>query len=200
MAFQTIKSGTMLSPLPVVMVSCADESHRPNIITVAWAGIVNSEPPMCSVSVRKERFSHDIIERSGEFVINLCGRTNLRATDFCGVRSGRDTDKFAACDLTAESVEGMRFAPAIAECPAYVACKVRSVTALGSHDLFIGEIVRVGVSERLFKADGAIDFIAADLVAYNHGVYQALGEPLGFFGYSVAAPQVYKRRMEGIRK
>ena len=132
MAFQTLKNGTMLTPLPVVMVSCADREHKPNIITVAWTGVVNSEPPMCSVSVRKERFSHDIIERSGEFVINLCGRDNLAATDLCGVRSGRDIDKFEACHLTAEPVEGMAYAPAIAECPAYVACKVKSVTALGS--------------------------------------------------------------------
>lgn len=195
MSFQTVNNGTLLAPLPAVMVSCADGKNRPNIITVAWTGVVNSDPPMCSVSVRKERFSHDIIERSGEFVINLCGRGNLRATDFCGVRSGRDVDKFAACGLTAVPVEGMAFAPAIAECPAYVACKVKSVTELGSHDLYVGEIVRVGVREELFKEGGGIDFIKADLVAYTHGVYQALGEPLGFFGFSVASPDVLARRM-----
>ena len=196
MAFQTVKNGTLLAPLPVVMVSCADGRCRPNIITVAWTGVVNSDPPMCSVSVRKERFSHDIIERSGEFVINLCSRDTLRATDFCGVRSGRDVDKFAACELTAEPVEGMAFAPAIAQCPAYIACKVKSVTPLGSHDLYVGEIARVGVREDLFKEDGGIDFIKADLVAYNHGVYQALGAPLGFFGFAVASPDVLKRRMQ----
>ncbi len=199
MAFQTVKNGTLLAPLPVVMVSCADEGNRPNIITIAWAGVVNSEPPMCSISVRRERFSHDIIERSGEFVVNLCGRGNLRATDFCGVRSGRDADKFAACGLTAAPVEGMAFAPAIAECPAYIACKVKSVTPLGSHDMFVGEIARVGVREELFKADGGIDFIKADLIAYTHGVYQALGEPLGFFGFSVASPEALKRRMDALQ-
>lgn len=194
MAFVTLKPGTLLAPVPAVMVSCARAGERPNIITVAWAGTVNSDPPMCSISVRKERFSHDVIAESGEFVINLCGQEYLKALDYCGVRSGRDGDKFAACGLSAAPVPGFT-APAIAQSPLYLACRVVSVQALGSHDLFLGAIEQVGVQDTLLDANGRIDFDRARLVAYNHGVYYALGRALGFFGYSVAAPDVLERRM-----
>ena len=196
--FVSLKPGTLLSPVPAVMVSCALPGEKPNIVTIAWAGTVNSDPPMCSVSVRPSRYSHGIIRDSGEFIINLCGEDNLRATDFCGVKSGRDVDKFSACGLTPVAVEGFS-APAIGECPLYLACKVKSVQPLGSHDLFLGEIVRVGVKKELMDGDGGIDFGKARLVGYNHGIYYQLGRALGFFGYSVAAPDVLQRRMEKLK-
>ena len=199
MPFKTLTPGTLLCPVPAVMVSCASDNSRPNIITVAWAGTVCSQPPMLSVAVRGERFSHHIIRDSGEFVVNLVGENQLRAADFCGVKSGRDTDKFAACGLTAAPVPEMRYAPAIAECPLYLACRTKQVLSLGSHDLFIGEIVGMGVQEALIDGKGRIDLQRARLVAYNHGVYQRLGETLGFFGYSVAAPDVLERRMSELK-
>ena len=196
--FINIKPGTLLAPVPAVMVSCALPGQKPNIITLAWVGTVNSEPPMCSISVRKERFSHDIIRDSGEIVINLCGQDNLADTDFCGVRSGRDVDKFAERHLTPAAVPGFT-APAIAECPLYLACKVTNVLELGSHDMFIGTIEQVGIQPGLMDEAGRIDFSKAKLVAYNRGNYYALGKALGFFGYSVAAPDVLARRMKELK-
>ena len=196
--FVSLKPGTLLAPVPAVMVSCGEKGQTPNIITIAWAGTVCSEPPMCSVSVRKERYSYGIIKKTGEFVINLCGQGQMKAMDYCGVRSGRDTDKFAACGLTPVEVPGFD-APAIGECPIYLACKVKAVQELGSHDLFLGEITRMGVKPALMDPDGKIDFSRADLVAYNHGVYYALGAALGFYGYSVAAQDVLERRMKELR-
>ncbi len=193
--FVSLNPGTLLAPVPAVMISCALPGGKPNLITLAWVGTVNSDPPMCSVSVRPTRYSHDIIRDSGEFVINLCGEENLRATDFCGVKSGRDVDKFAACGLTALPVDGFA-APAVAECPLYLACKVVNALELGSHTMFLGEIRRVGVKKELLNANGAVDLGKARLVGYNHGVYYRLGEALGFFGYSVAAPDVLDRRMK----
>lgn len=196
--FTTLKPGTLLAPVPAVMVSCAMPGQRPNIVTIAWAGTVNSDPPMCSVSVRKERFSHDIIRDSGEFIINLAGQGQLRAMDFCGVKSGRDVDKFASCGLTPAAVPGFS-APAVAECPLYLACRVTSVQELGSHDLFLGVVEQVGVKSGLMDENGKMNLSKANLVAYNHGVYYALGGALGFFGYSVAAPDVLERRMKDLR-
>lgn len=194
-SFVSLNPGTLLAPVPAVMVSCARQGENPNIVTIAWAGTVNSEPPMCSVSVRKERYSHGIIRDSGEFIINLVGEAQLRATDFCGVKSGRDVDKFAACGLTPVQVEGFS-APAIGECPLYLACRVVSVQELGSHDLFLGSIERVGVKPEMMDEKGRLDFGKMKLAAYNHGTYYALGSALGFFGYSVAAPDVLARRMK----
>ncbi len=196
--FTSLRPGTLLAPVPAVMVSCARAGERPNIITVAWAGTVCSEPPMCSISVRKERFSHAVIRDSGEFIINLVGQAQARAADFCGVKSGRDVDKFSACGLTPQPVSGFQ-APAIAECPLYLGCRVVSCQELGSHDLFLARIETVGVRNELMDAAGKIDFNQAKLVAYNHGVYYTLGPALGFFGYSVAAPDVLERRMRELR-
>ena len=193
--FIPLNPGTLLAPVPAVMVSCALPGQKPNIVTIAWAGTVCSDPPMCSISVRKERFSHPIIRESGEFIINLCGEDQLKDMDYCGVKSGRDVDKFAERHLTPVSVPGFA-APAIGECPLYLACKVISVQELGSHDLFLGRIERVGVKPELMDEAGRIDYGKAKLVAYNHGNYYALGQALGFFGYSVAAPDVLKRRMK----
>lgn len=196
--FVDLKPGALLAPVPAVLVSCARAGERPNLVTIAWAGTVNSEPPMCAVSVRKERFSHDIIRDSGEFVINLVGEDQLRAADLCGVKSGRDTDKFASCGLTPISIDGFT-APAVGECPLHLACRVRSVQELGSHDLFLGRIEKVGVRAEMMDDAGKLDFGKMKLIAYNHGVYCALGQALGFFGYSVAAPDVLKRRMAELK-
>ncbi len=197
-AFTHVKPGALLAPVPAVMVSCALPGEKPNIVTIAWAGTVNSDPPMCSISVRKERFSHSIIRDSGEFVINLVGQAQLKAMDYCGVKSGRDVDKFSAYGLTPVSVPGFA-APAIGECPLYLACRVTTVQELGSHDLFLGVVEQLGVQPGLMDAAGRIDYAKAKLVAYNHGNYYALGQTLGFFGYSIAAPDVLERRMKELR-
>ncbi len=196
-SFRTFDPCTLLAPVPAVMVSCKapQAAAQSNIITVAWAGTVNSDPPMVSVSVRKERYSHALIKESGEFVVNLVDEARCRAVDFCGVRSGRDVDKWAECGLTPMPALGLEHAPAIAECPAYLACKVRQVLELGSHDMFIGEVVGVQVREDLFTGT-ALHMERAGLVAYNHGVYQRTVDVLGFFGYSVARPEVLERRMK----
>lgn len=199
MAFEQLKPGTLLCPVPAVMVSCASETEKPNVITIAWAGTVCSQPPMVSISVRKERHSHHIIKETGEFVINLVGRDQLKACDFCGVKSGRDVDKFSACHLTPVSVPEMQFTPAIGESPLYLACKVEHVLELGSHDAFVARIVGMGVSKDIMDATGKIDLRKADLTAYSHGVYYALGDAMGFFGYSVASPEVLERRMKELK-
>ena len=200
--FRTFDPCTLLSPLPAVMVSCCgtEAGARPNIITIAWAGTVNSDPPMVSVSVRRERFSHGLIAQSGEFVVNLVDGARCRALDYCGVRSGRDTDKFADTGLTAMPAVNMQHAPAIAECPAYLACRVEKTVELGSHDMFIGRVVGVQVRDDLFDEDGSLHLERAGLVGYSHGVYQKNERVLGFFGYSVARPDVLERRMKPYRK
>ena len=196
--FEELKPGTLLAPVPAVLVSCARPGEKPNLITLAWVGTVNSEPPMCSVSVRPERYSHPIIAETGEFIINLVGKKQMRAADFCGVKSGRDTDKFSECGLHALPVEGFT-APAVAECPIYLACRVVSRQLLGSHEMFIGRIERMGVKKELMDETGRVDFARADLIAYNHGAYYGLGNALGFFGCSVAGREVYQQRMKQLR-
>ena len=196
--FRRIDPCTMLCPVPAVMVSCCGkaENARPNIITVAWAGTVNSQPPMVSISVRKERFSYKMIVESGEFVINMVDAAHCRELDWCGVKSGRDFDKFAEMKLTPMPAEGMKYAPAIAECPGYLSCRVRSVEPLGCHDMIIGEVVGVALKENLFNEDGSLHLERAGLVCYNHGVYQRAADVLGFFGYSLARPEVLEKRMK----
>lgn len=193
MSKQTWKPGNMLYPVPAVMVSVATPGEKPNIITVAWAGTINSDPPMLSISVRKERYSHDIIEKTGEFVVNLVNEPLTRATDFCGVRSGRDVDKFAEMKLTPVTVEGVS-APAIAESPVNLACQVTQIIPLGSHDLFLAKIVSVTVDERYLDEKGTFHLNQAGLVAYSHGEYFALGRKLGSFGYSVRKKPVNQKK------
>ena len=178
------KPGNMLYPLPVVMVSCKEEGKKPNIITVAWAGTICSDPVMVSISVRKERYSHSIIKNTGEFVINLVTQDLVYATDYCGVKSGRDTDKFAKMNLTPVNIEGVD-APAIAESPLSLACKVKEIKELGSHDMFIAEVVGVTVDDRYMDESGKFELNSTGLVAYSHGEYFLLGDKLGKFGYSV---------------
>ncbi len=184
MGKMTWKPGNMLYPLPVVMVSCCGKDGKPNIITVAWAGTICSDPAMLSISVRKERYSHKLISETGEFVVNLTTRDLVFATDYCGVASGRDVDKFAAAGLTPIPAEKVN-APMIAESPVCLECVVREVKELGSHDMFIAEIVSVSADERYMDERGRFDLAKADPIAYSHGAYYTLGEKLGTFGYSV---------------
>ncbi len=195
-AFRSIGPTTYLSPVPVVMLGCADPARqiRPNLITVAWAGIVCSKPPMISVSIRKERYSHSIIKETGEFTVNLTSRALCEATDFCGVKSGRDVDKFAAMNLTAIPAPGLTVAPAVAEAPAFLSCQVKEIIELGSHDLFLAQVVDVNVAEGYFTDSGAINEEAMDLVGYVHGKYRAMSDVLGFFGYSIASDEALERR------
>ena len=191
MSKKTFKGGAMLNPVPAVMVSCG--SSKPNIITIAWTGIVNSNPPMTYISVRKERYSHDIIKNTGEFVINLCTEELAFATDYCGVRTGRDTDKFKEMKLTPEKSEMLR-CPMIKESPVNIECRVREITELGSHDMFIADILKVHVDEQYIDKSGRIRLDKASLVAYNHGEYFGLRrQPLGRFGFSVMKPKTRKR-------
>ncbi|NLM87027.1 MAG: flavin reductase family protein [Clostridiales bacterium] len=196
MSHINFKPGTLLSPTAVVMVSCAGENTKPNIITLAWVGTVNSDPPMVSISIRPQRYSYDVIRESGEFVVNLVSREMMKACDFCGVRSGRDVDKFLETGLDAVSAQGMSAAPAILQSPAYLACKVKNMADLGSHTMYLGEIVGMGIREDLVDKKGKIDFVKADLVAYCHGEYVGLTKPEGFFGFSIARPEVLMRRLK----
>lgn len=187
------KPGPLTAPLPVVMVTCGDMENS-NIITVAWTGIINSHPPMTYISVRPERRSHAMIEQSGEFVINLTTADLARAMDFCGVRSGRDTDKFSRLSLTREPADTVS-SPMIAESPVNIECKVTEVKRFPSHDMFIAEITAVHVDDRYVDDDGAYDYAAMDLVSFSHGKYYRLKkEELGFFGYSIMKPKTARKR------
>ena len=185
---QEWKPGNMLYPVPAVMVSCQKPGERPNIITVAWAGTICSDPVMLSISVRKERFSHDIIAQTGEFVVNLTTKDLCRAADFCGVRSGRDTDKFKEMKLT-PSKSSKIGAPGIAESPVNIECRVTEIKELGSHDMFIAKVEAVMIDEKLIDETGKFNLDAAQLAAYSHGEYFELGEKIGKFGFSVAKKQ-----------
>ncbi len=179
------RAGNMLYPLPVVMVSCARPKEKPNIITAAWAGTVCTNPPMVSVSVRPERYSHALIEESGEFVINLVTEKLVRVCDWCGVRSGRDVDKFSECGLDAVAAEKLDCAPLSAQSPVNIECRVVNKLALGSHDLFLGEVVCVHADPAYLDENGKFELNRTGLVTYSHGEYFALGRKLGSFGYSV---------------
>lgn len=197
MAKQYWKPGNMLYPLPVVLVSCqnADDravstdnpktAGRPNIITVAWAGTVCTNPPMVSISVRRERYSYPIIEKTGEFVINLTTESLVRAADFCGVRSGRDVDKFKEMNLTPLASRQIK-APGIAESPVNIECRTEKILPLGSHSMFLANVVGVTIEDSFLDKKGKFDLNAAGLVTYSHGEYFLLGKKLGTFGFSVA--------------
>ena len=199
--YRILPPSTMLNPAPAVLVSCADPAHpeRRNMITLAWAGTINSEPPMVAIGVRKERYSHGLIDASGEFVINLTDEAMCKAVDFCGVRSGRDTDKAKETGLQYMPADGLTVAPAVQGAPVSLCCKVRQKLEPGSHDVFLAEIISVMVRPDLMEADGRLRLEKAGLIAYSHGLYQKLGEVMGFFGWSVAREEVYERRMKDYR-
>ena len=178
------KPGNMLYPLPAVMVSCAEEGKNDNIITVAWTGTVCTNPPMAYISVRPDRYSYDMIKNSGEFVINLTTKDLVKAVDYCGVRSGRDVDKFKEMHLTKESANYVK-APLIKECPVNIECKVKEIKELGSHHMFLADVVGVNIEQDLLDETGKFHLNKANLVMYSHGEYFGFGELLGSFGYSV---------------
>lgn len=184
MAKQTWKPGNMLYPLPAVMVSVRGKEKKDNIITVAWAGTVCTNPPMVSISVRPERHSYSMIRESGEFVINLVTKDLVRATDYCGVRSGRDVDKFREMKLTKEEAEQVN-APMIAESPVNIECCVTECKELGSHHMFLAEVVAVHIDDTYLDEKGKFCLNDTGLVTYSHGEYFLLGRRLGSFGYSV---------------
>lgn len=183
-ARQVWKPGNMLYPLPAVMVSCALAGERPNIITVAWTGTVCSSPAMVSISVRPERHSYHMIRESGEFVINLTTEELVRAADYCGVRSGRDVDKFEEMRLTPLKASRVA-APLIGESPVNIECRVEQVLGLGSHHMFLASVLAVDVDESWMNEKGKLELNKAGLAVYSHGEYFALGKRLGTFGYSV---------------
>lgn len=191
MAKQFWKGSAMLAPVPAALVTCGN-MEKPNVLTIGWTGIVCTRPPMTYISVRPERFSHDIIMDSGEFVINLTTSAMVRETDFCGVKSGRDTDKFAACGFhTAPAVKVS--APLIEECPLSIECRVAESKLLGSHTMFLAEIVGIDVDEKFIDSKGKLNLQQCGLAAYAHGEYFALGRKLGDFGFSVRKKKKRKR-------
>lgn len=187
------KSGTLLAPLPAVMISCGS-LEKPNAITIGWTGIINSDPAKTYVSIRPSRYSYEIIKKTGKFVINLTNESLARATDFCGVRSGRDVDKFEKCHMTAVPAHELDDTPVIAESPISLECRVTDVVPLGTHDMFIADIVAVDVDPSLVDEKGALHLERAKLIAYSHGDYFALGRKLGDFGFSVRKKSTEKRR------
>lgn len=184
MAKQLWKPGNMLYPLPVVLVTVADKDGNRNVFTVAWTGTICSDPAMLSISVRPERHSYHMIEKTGEFVVNLTTKDLVYATDYCGVKSGRDVDKFK--ELKLHTLPGKEVkAPLLAESPVNIECKVEQVLHLGSHDMFVAKVVAVHADEAYMDENGRFSLEKAEPIVYSHGIYYELGEMLGKFGYSV---------------
>lgn len=193
MAKQTWKAGNMLYPLPAVMVSVTDGKGQDDIITVAWTGTICTNPPMVYISVRPSRFSHHMLMETGEFVINLTTEKLTRATDYCGVRSGRDVDKFKETGLTREKAEFVK-APMIKESPVSIECRVTEVKKLGSHDMFLAEVLAVHADEEYMDENNRFYLNRARPMVYSHGEYLGIGKKLGTFGYSV------KKRRKSAKK
>lgn len=177
------KGACLLAPLPAVLVSCGGKL-TPNLITVAWTGIINSQPPKTYISIRESRYSYDLIKKSGEFVINLTTSEMVYATDICGVKSGKDIDKFKVCKLTQEEAKVVD-SYLIKESPLSIECKVFDIMPLGSHTMFLADIVAVSVDETIINNKGKMQLDKCGLMAYSHGEYFALGKKLGKFGFSV---------------
>lgn len=194
MAKQVWKPGNMLYPLPAVMVSTADKRGNTNILTVAWTGTVCTNPAMVYISVRPERHSYHMIRESGEFVINLTTEKLSRAADFCGVRSGKDIDKWKECRLTEDKSVSLQYAPVISESPVNIECRVKSIQELGSHHMFLAEVCAVQVDEQYLDEKGKFELNKTGLLAYSHGEYLGLGKKLGTFGYSVRKKALNKKK------
>ena len=188
------KPGNMLYPLPAVMVTVADEEGHDNIITVAWAGTVCTNPPMVSISVRPERYSYKMLYSTREFVINLTTEKLAFATDYCGVRSGKDVDKFKMTGLSREEASHVG-APMIKESPVSIECRVKEITEYGSHSMFLADVLAVHVDKEYMDEKGKFDLALANPIVYSHGEYYGLGKKLGTFGYSIK-----KRRKKKSRK
>jgi len=193
MAKQTWKAGNMLYPLPAVMVSVADKEENYNIITIGWAGTICTNPPMLSISVRPERYSYHMIEETGDFVVNLTTEELAYATDYCGVKSGREVDKFRELHLTAEKADYVK-APLIGECPVNIECKVIKKEELGSHHMFIAEVKAVHVDDAYMDQKNRFALEKTKPIVYVHGEYYSLGNLLGTFGYSIRKPGKDKKK------
>ena len=193
------KPGNMLYPLPAVMVSVADKDGNYNIITVAWTATVCTNPPMLSISVRPERYSYHMIKETGEFVVNLTTESLAYATDYCGVRSGKDVDKFKEMKLTPEVAKKVK-APLIKESPVNIECKVREVLELGSHHMFLAEVVAVHVDESYMNEKGKFELSKAKPIVYSHGEYYGIGKLLGTFGYSVRKKETGRKKSRKKKK
>ena len=181
----TFKGSAMLNPVPVVLITSKNKEGKENIFTVAWIGMACTKPPMITVAIRPERLSYDYIKESGDFVVNLPTSKMVREVDYCGVRSGKQVDKIQEMDFTMDDAKDV-IAPIISECPISLECKVKSITPLGTHDLFLAEIINTHVDNNLIDALGKIHFEKADLITYSHGEYFSVNsKPLGKFGYSV---------------
>jgi len=189
MGRKSLPPTTLLFPTPVVLVTCVDGKGRPNIITLAWAGVVNSEPPMIGISIRPDRYSHGCIKGIREFVVNLPSEEMVRGVDACGVVSGRETDKFDLTGWKAVPADKVK-APLIDECPVQMECEVKQIISLGSHDLFLGEIIALHVKEEVQEEKGRIDILKALPLAYCPGAreYWSLGKPLGHYGFTKGKP------------
>ena len=190
MSKQKWKGGALLAPVPPAMVSCGT-IEKPNVLTIAWTGIINTQPPKTYISVRPSRHSYNLIKESGEFVINLTTRELVRAADYCGVHSGAHKDKFKVCSLTAEPSNEVG-APSIAESPVSLECKVFDIIELGTHHMFLADIVSVGVDEKYIDEDGKLRLDKCGLAAYAHGDYFELGKKIGSFGFSVKKKHKHK--------
>ena len=197
MSKQVWKPGNMIYPLPAVMVSTADKSGNTNILTIAWTGTVCTNPPMAYISVRPERYSYHMIEESGEFVINLTTEKLAWVADFCGVRSGRDVDKWKECSLTAEPAQSLKYAPSIKESPVNIECRVIRTEKLGSHHMFLAEVTAVRVDDSYLDEKGKFELKRTGLLAYSHGEYLGLGKKLGTFGYSVRKKKTAGKKSTG---
>ncbi len=184
------KAGTVLYPVPVVLVTCGTEPA--NIITIAWVGLVCTNPPMLSISIRPERYSHSLIEDAKEFVVNLPSSTMVKSVDYCGVKSGRTLNKWTETGLTPAPSRKIQ-TPQILECPVSLECQVRQQIKLGSHDCFMAEIVSVSVNADLMDEKGYFDMKKADLLVYSHGHYYDLGKTLGHFGFSIKKKRSVKK-------
>ena len=196
MAKVSWKPGNMIYPLPAVMVSCRGGDGEDNIITIAWTGTICTNPPMTYISVRPERHSYQMIKETGEFVINLTTKNLVKAVDFCGVRSGRDLDKFQQMNLTKEEAKVVN-APMIAESPVNIECKVTEVKELGSHHMFLAEVVNVNVEDGLMDENGKFHLSTSNPLVYSHGGYYETGKEIGSFGYSVRKKKRKKKKRKG---
>jgi flavin reductase (DIM6/NTAB) family NADH-FMN oxidoreductase RutF len=187
------KPGTMIYPLPAALISCGSAPEEYNLMTVSWLGTICSDPPMCYISVRPGRKSNEIIKKNGEFVINLTTVELAKATDWCGVKSGRDFNKFKESGLTALPAAVVN-CPIVGESPVNIECRVKEIKALGSHDMFIADVVNIVVEDKyIIPESGAFDLAASGLLAYSHGNYYALGRKIGKFGWSVMKKKTKKR-------
>ena len=198
MGKQFWKPGNMLYPLPAVMVSCQRENEKPNIITLAWVGTVCSDPAMVSISIRPERYSYDIIKNSGEFVINLTTKALVKATDFCGVRSGRNMDKFKEMGLEKEEAQVVD-APVLAASPVNIECRVEEIIPLGSHHMFMAKVVNIMVDDTYMEENGRFALEKTNPLVYSHGSYFETGKQLGTFGYSIRKKKKRKKN-HGVKR